>query len=258
MNKLKQYFLPFTKVKNLYIITIIQIVLLALFLEYNGNPVIPKFSNVLSKLSEIVLSASFYDNLFSSIIFIVTGFLYSLIVTVILGLLCEIPFFKFIVKTIITFRYLSVGCLMFVFSQNISSIDELKTVLLLYGVVPFFATSFVGVILSIPPYQKQKALINKYSKFEALYEVVLVGQLDKLLDCIIQNFAIAWSIIVSVEGYAIQGGGLGTLIVKMNRVLKIDEVLAIGIVIIVFGCIFDYLLKLARNSLFPYSSFEKK
>ena len=253
MNKIKQYFLPFNKVKNLYIITIIQIVLIVLFLEFNGNPVIPKFSNVLNKLSEIVLSASFYDNLFSSIIFIITGFLYSLIITVILGLLCEIPFFRFLVQIIVTFRYLSVGCLMFVFSQNISTIDELKTVLLLYGVVPFFATSFVGVILAIPTYQKQKALINKYSRFEALYEVVLVGQLDKLLDCIIQNFAIAWSIIVSVEGYAIQGGGLGTMIVKMNRVLKIDEVLAVGIVIIVFGCLFDFLLRQVKVALFPYA-----
>lgn len=124
--------------------------------------------------------------------------------------------------------------------------------LLMFGIIPFFVTSFLSVVQSTPPEEKWKGYVNKLNRWETLYEVVIVGKLDMLFEVMRQNFAISWMMITMVEGFAMSEGGIGTLLIKSNKYLDLSPVFAMLVVVLILGLIFDWGLTQLRNILFPY------
>ena len=59
--------------------------------------------------------------------------------------------------------------------------------------------------------------------------------------------------ITSVEGLCMSEGGLGTMMIKSNKYLKIDDVFGVLLVILVLGIIFDYLFDVLKVWIFPYT-----
>jgi ABC-type nitrate/sulfonate/bicarbonate transport system permease component len=77
-----------------------------------------------------------------------------------------------------------------------------------------------------------------------------------VIEVIRQNFAIAWIMITAVEGISMSEGGLGTMLIKSNRFINIDNAFAILLIIFMFGILFDYLLGLIRGWLFPHTKLQ--
>ena len=122
----------------------------------------------------------------------------------------------------------------------------------MFGIIPFFVTSFLSVVQNAPVEERWKGYVNKLNRWETLWEVTVVGKLDMLFEVMRQNFAISWMMITMVEGYAMSGGGIGTLLIKSNKYLNLSNVFAMLVIVLALGLVFDYLLSLLRNSLFPY------
>ena len=130
---------------------------------------------------------------------------------------------------------------------------NIKLSLLLFGIIPYFVTSFLAYVNDISRKEYELCYSLKFNSWRTLYEVVIRGKLHFVLEVIKQNFAIAWMMITSVEGICMAEGGLGSMMIKSNKYLKIDDVFAILTIILLVGIIFDYLFSVIKVWAFPYT-----
>lgn len=256
---IKQLLFPFGEVNKHVRIAIIAFwVILFLFLfQVTHSKIIPAPLDIGKSVVKLVSTDSFYEDLISSLITTLKAMFYSILATVCIVYLATIPLFTPIAQFVSKCRYLTITGLVFVFTVISTDTAQLKMYLLMFGIIPFFVTSFLSIVQHAPIEERWKGYVNRLNRWETLYETVVVGKLDMLFEVMRQNFAISWMMITMVEGYAMSGGGIGTLLIKSNKYLNLSNVFAMLFVVLVLGLIFDYALSLARNALFPYLKTKK-
>lgn len=226
--------------------------LIFILFQFFHSPIIPSPTKIFASLFTMLKTKSFYEELLASLITTLKAMLYSIIATVIVVYASTVPVFTPIALFISKCRYLTLTGLVFVFTMLSDNLSDTKMYLLMFGIIPFFVTSFLSVIEQIPKEEKWKGYVNKLNRWETLYEVVIIGKLDMLFEVMRQNFAISWMMITMVEGFAMSDGGIGTLLIKSNKYLNLAPVFAILIVVFLLGLIFDWVLGQLRLFLFPY------
>jgi NitT/TauT family transport system permease protein len=254
---MKKIFLPnfFEKInpRTIAIITIIQAVIFLLLAQFNGNELIPKPLGVIKNLVEMLSSSEFYNNLISTFFLIVKGMGLAIIISLTVSYLSLIPAFKGIPSFVSKLRFLTYTGLVFVFTILLHDGSQIKTAVLLLGIVPYFVTSLLSYFNDIPKKEYELCYTLKMNKWQTLYEVVIRGRLHVVLEVVKQNFAIAWMMITSVEGLCMSEGGIGTLMNKANRVVQIDKIFAILVAVFILGILFDYLFDILKVWFFPYT-----
>jgi len=130
--------------------------------------------------------------------------------------------------------------------------------LLVFGIVPFFTTSFLAVIINIDKQEYELCKTLGYNNWQTLYEVIIVGKADQVFEILRQNFAIAWMMITMVEGLNMSEGGIGSLLIKYNKYNDLTHVISLQLVIFLIGLFFDYLLGTTRHWLFPHSKLKQE
>ena len=224
--------------------------------EIFHSTIIPPPSRIVTSLYNLINSQGFYDDLIASMATTLKAMFYSILFTVVIVYASTIQLFKPLAEFVSKCRYLTLTGLVFVFTVLIGksggSLGDLKMALLMFGIIPFFVTSFLSIVQATAPEEKWKGYVNGLSRWETLYEVVIIGKLDMLFEVMRQNFAISWMMITMVEGFAMSEGGIGTLLIKSNKYLDLSPVFAMLIIILVLGLIFDFALSYLRNILFPY------
>ncbi|HEX8531732.1 MAG TPA: ABC transporter permease subunit, partial [Cytophagales bacterium] len=109
------------------------------------------------------------------------------------------------------------------------------------------------MLKDIPPEEIDHARSLGCSRWEVLWEVVVKGRLDYVLDGLRQNLAIVWMMLVTVESILVASGGLGVLIKNSDKFMNHGRILALQGVILAVGLLLDWLLAAARKTFFPYS-----
>lgn len=255
---IKQLFFPFGEVNKKIRIGVILfwVVLFLSMFELFHSKIIPPPSKIAGSLVDLLGSGSFYEDLIASLITTLKAMFYSILATILIVYASTIQIFRPLAEFVSKCRYLTLTGLVFVFTVLIGksggSLGDLKMALLMFGIIPFFVTSFLSVVQSTPPEEKWKGYVNKLNRWETLWEVIIVGKLDMLFEVMRQNFAISWMMITMVEGLAMSEGGIGTLLIKSNKYLNLSPVFAMLIIVLVLGLISDWLLSLLRYVVFPY------
>ena len=241
---------PNGKQKSLIVIflVVLSLVLFQLF----HSEVIPSPTEIFKSLISMLSTKEFYEDLMASLITTFKAMIFSILITVIIVYASTIPFFKPVAQFISACRYLTLTGLVFVFTMLSDNLGDLKMYLLIFGIVPFFVTSFLSIVDNIPKEEKWKGYVNRLSKWETLYEIVVVGKLDMLIEVMRQNFAISWMMITMVEGFAMNEGGIGTLLIKSNKYLNLAPVFAMLMIVFSLGLLFNFALFKLRFGLFPY------
>jgi sulfonate transport system permease protein len=257
---MKKIFTPFNNIspRSYYFIILIQVVVVVLAWQLSANALIPRPSVVLQTLMAQLTSSQLWDNLLISLVLTLKAMFYSIIITLVISYLSVIRFFQGLAKFIVKCRYLTLTGLIFIFTLLTTDGEQLKLSLLIFGIVPFFVTSFLQVIVSIDRQEYDLCKTLGYNNWETLYEVIIVGKADYVFDIIRQNFAIAWLMITLVEGLSMGGGGIGTLLIKYNKYNDLTNVVTLQVVLFGVGLIFDYLLLVMKYWLFPYSKLKAK
>jgi NitT/TauT family transport system permease protein len=134
---------------------------------------------------------------------------------------------------------------------------DLKITLLTFGMTTFFVTAMAQVVVEIPKEQFDHLRVMGASELRMLWEVIILGTLDKALDILRQNLAIGWAMITMVEGISRAEGGLGAMILNQNKHFKLAEVFAILFVILAVGLVLDYIMALITRVLCPHSVLER-
>lgn len=256
---IKQLFFPFGEVNKKVRIGIITfwVAFFLLMFEVFHSKVIPSPSKVFNSLITMIQTDVFYEELVSSLMTTLKAMFYSILATVVIVYASTIVFFRPLAEFISKCRYLTLTGLVFVFTILSNNLADLKMYLLMFGIIPFFVTSFLSIVQSTPPEEKWKGYVNNLGRWGTLYEVIIIGKLDMLFEVMRQNFAISWMMITMVEGFAMSEGGIGTLMIKSNKYLNLAPVFAMLIIVLILGLLFDWGLSALRNMLFPYIKTQK-
>jgi NitT/TauT family transport system permease protein len=94
-------------------------------------------------------------------------------------------------------------------------------------------------------------------EWHVLWEVVVLGTLDRALELIRQNAAVGWMMLSMVEGISRSEGGVGTLLLNMDKHQNIAMVFAIQLTILAVGLLQDVGLARLRITLCPYVALER-
>ncbi len=252
---LKKIFEPLNLVnrKTVILLITVQSLLVLLLWQLSGGGLIPTPLKVLEGIGRIINSHDFYDNFFSSLSLTLQGMGISIFIALIISYLSLIPFFNPLAKFVIKCRYLTLTGLIFLFTLLTQNGHELKISLLIFGIVPFFVTSLLSIIESIPSEEYDLCKTLRMNNWQSLLEVVIIGRLDQVFEVMRQNFAIAWMMITMVEGLNMSEGGLGTMLIKSNKYIDLSVVFGVLVIIFIIGIVFDILLGKLRFWLFPYT-----
>ena len=246
-------FLDKVNYRTLMLIGLSQLVLFVLFAQFYTSEVLPKPTGIFNSTWRIVSENTFLDNFFATLSLIVKGMGIAITISLSIVYLSLVPFFSGLANAVSKLRFLTYTGLIFVFTILLKDGGQIKIFLLLFGIIPYFVTSLLAYIEEIPQKEYELCYTLKFSKWRTLYEVVIKGKLHLVFEVIRQNFAIAWMMITSVEGLSMSEGGLGTMMLKSNKYLKMDDVFAILVIILVTGIVFDYLFDVIKVWLFPYT-----
>jgi ABC-type nitrate/sulfonate/bicarbonate transport system permease component len=259
LNFLKKLFSPFAHLSDRTYSLLIIIdcgIALLLWQVFAVGGLIPTPGRVVTSILKILSTPDFFDNLFSSLILTLKGMGFSIIIALVICYLSLVPIFYPLAKFIVKCRYLTLTGLIFLFTLITSNGHNLKMSLLVFGIVPFFVTSFLSIIDAINEQEYELCKTLRMNNWQTLLEVVIIGRLDQVIEVMRQNFAIAWMMITMVEGLNMSEGGLGTMLIKSNKYIDLGTVFGILVIIFTMGVCFDFLLAKLRFWFFPYTKLQ--
>jgi NitT/TauT family transport system permease protein len=176
------------------------------------------------------------------------------VVSLLLAYATVMPFFRPVVALLSKLRFLSLVGLTFFFTLMAKSGHQLKLSLLVFSVSVFFVTGMADVIESIPKEKFDLARTLRMGEWRVVWEVIVLGQVDKAFDVLRQNAAIGWMMLTMVEGIVRSEGGVGTILLDQNHHFRLAAVFAIQLTILLLGLMQDYGIGLTKNMFCPYAA----
>jgi ABC-type nitrate/sulfonate/bicarbonate transport system permease component len=181
--------------------------------------------------------------------------LISLIISLIIAYLSPIPFLKPVAVFLSRIRYLPLTGITFYLSILVSGARTMQVWVLVVFMSLYFITSLLAVLKDIPEDEIDHARSLKCSRWEILWEVIIKGRLDYVIDVLRQNLAIIWMMLVTVESILVAAGGLGVLIKNSDKFANHGRIVALQIIILLIGLMLDWILQTTRKGLFRYSTY---
>lgn len=251
-----EIFLPNgTPSKNVISIMIgAQIVLLLSFWIYFTGPLVPKPWSILQKFGELCMSGGLVQELYASTKLCFNAIAIAMVVSVIMAYATIIPMFQPLGFLVRKLRFLPMAGLTFMFTLWTGGGYDLKLYLLAYGMTVFFVDSMICVVEGVTDnaYNHARTIFGG-NEWKVVYERVILGTAHQMIDAIRQNFAIAWTMLVAVEGLVRVDGGVGAMILNENKHLQIESIFAVMFSLIMVGIFIDYAFVFLRDIICPYA-----
>jgi ABC-type nitrate/sulfonate/bicarbonate transport system permease component len=254
---MKQYITPFEKIaksKRTIILSIWVVLLLAIwFAGTSGEKhLFPSPSQVFKGFSDLYIEGLVVHILNSLILCFLSIFL-AIIISMLLAYSWPIPALKPLSEFVTKFRFLPFTGLSFYVALMIHDARNMQIWILVIFLTTFLTTSLIAVIKDIPEEEFDHAKTLKCSRWEVLWQVIVLGRLDYVIDVIRQNLAIAWMMLVTVESIVVASGGLGFLIKNSDKFMNHGRIIALQIIILLIGLGLDAGINFLRKAIFRYS-----
>jgi len=254
---IKSWFRPFEKITKQHsaLISGIWIVLLISlwFIGTSGDKsLFPRPHLVWEGLRDLY-NEGLVVHIFSSLWLCFQATLISLIFSLLFAYLSPIPVFKPVATMLSRMRYLPLTGITFYITMVVSNARAVQVWVLVILMSLYFITSLMSVIKNIPQQEFDHARSLQCSRWEILWEVVIKGRMDYVIEVLRQNLAITWMMLVTVESILVAAGGLGVLIKNSDKFMNHGRIVALQIVILLVGLGIDYFLNTSRKMLFRYS-----
>ena len=214
----------------------------------------PSIPQVLNGFSEL-FNDGLIVHVFSSLGLFIHATIIAVIISLILAYSTPIAALKPLATFISKLRYLPLTGISFYISILINDARSVQTWILVVFMTTFLTTSLLAMIKDIPEEEFDHAKTLGCSRLEILWEVVIKGRFDYVIEMVRQNLAMVWVFLVTVESILAAAGGLGFLIKNNDRLGDNGKVIALQIIIILIGISLDFLLTKLRKLIFRYSTF---
>lgn len=182
----------------------------------------------------------------------------STVISAGLAYLTVIPVFRPLALVVSRGRFLSLVGFSVVFTLMLGGDRPVKLAMLTLGMSVFLLTSLLSIIAEIPRSQYDYARTLRLSEWRVVWEVVIRGTLDKFIDAVRQNAAIAWTLLPMVEALYRSEGGLGVALDIERKYFHMDKVFAIQLLVLCVGLFQDYAIGLIRQIFCPWADLNKE
>lgn len=254
---MKHLFTPFEVLKKntrlLIVLFWIILVLVFWFVSSMGERhLFPSPQQVLTGFTELY-NEGLVVHIGSSLLLCIKAILIAVVISLILTYLSTIPLIRPIASTLSKLRYLPLTGITFYLAILISDARTMQVWVLVVFMSTYLTTSLLTMISSIEQEEFDHARSLKCNRWEVLYEVVIKGRIDHVIEVIRQNLAIVWMMLVTVESILVAAGGLGFLIKNSDKFMNHGRIIALQIVILAVGLFIDFVLNYLRKAFFRYS-----
>ncbi len=257
---IKNFFTPFGELTRSLKLTTVAIWIVILFTFWfvsssiGTTHLFPTPVQVFTGLAD-VWKAGLMTDLVSSLSLCLQAILFSVIISATFAYATTIPFSKSIGTFLSKLRYLPPTGIAFYVTIMVNDARRIQVWVLVIFMSTFLITSLIQMIKDIPDEEFDHAKTLGCSRWEMLWEVVIKGRLDYVIELVRQNLAIVWVMLVTVESILVAAGGLGVLIKNGDRLGSNGRVIAVQAIIILVGIGLDYGLTQLRKLLFRYSTY---
>lgn len=256
---IKKWFRPFEEIASnqRLMLTLIWVVLVAgywIFSSLGTKHLFPTPGQVWDGF-QALYAEGLVVHIVSSLALCLQAALISLVISLIFAYLSPLPALKPVAIFLSRLRYLPLTGITFYLSILVSGARTMQVWVLVVFMSLYFITSLLSVLKDIPEEEIDHARSLKCSRWEILWEVVIKGRLDYVLDVLRQNLAIIWMMLVTVESILVAAGGLGVLIKNSDKFANHGRIVALQIIILLIGLGLDWILHTTRKGLFRYSTY---
>lgn len=179
--------------------------------------------------------------------------LISVVVSLLFAYASSVPAFAWPVKLISKLRYLPLTGISFYITMLLDDGRAVQVWILVVFMTTFLVTGLLAMMKDIPAEEFDHARSLGYNRWHVLWEVVVKGRFDYVVETIRQNLAIVWMMLVTVESILASAGGLGFLIKNSDKFMNHGRIIALQLIILLVGLLLDVLLTGTRKILFRYS-----
>jgi len=253
INSIKNLFTPNAKLSRWAgnaILSVQLLVILAIWQTWQGGA-LPKPLEIASSIVVLFREHDLVWHTLVSTMLCFKAILYALIISVAVAYASTLPVVRDLAVLSTRMRYLTTTGLSFIFAQITPNSEEQKISILVFGITVYLVTSVVAVIVGTKPGELEHARTVGFGAWRTLWEVQILGKLDQIIDCVRQNFAIAWMMLAMVENMFRSQGGLGVILSDANKVYKYGQVFAVFVVVFAMGNLLDWFLSKVRLWVFP-------
>ena len=212
----------------------------------------PTPSQVLTGFSELY-KEGLVVHIFQSLKLCFLSILLATIIALLFAYSWPIPLMKPVAEFVTKFRFLPFTGLSFYITLMVHDARNMQVWILVIFLTTFLTTSLIAVIKDIPQEEFDHAKTLKCSRWEVLWQVIVLGRIDYVIDVIRQNLAITWMMLVTVESIVVASGGLGFLIKNSDKFMNHGRIIALQIIILLIGLGLDWFINFLRKSVFRYS-----
>jgi NitT/TauT family transport system permease protein len=220
---------------------------------HTAGGALPAPGEVLSALATLWNERGLADALATSFLLNAEAIAWSALLSLALAYLTVLPALRPLVGAVSKLRFTGLVGWGFVLTLWARDGHQLKLWMLVFGMVPFFATSMAAVVAAIPAERFDHARALRMGRVRVVWEVVILGTLDQALEVLRQNAAMGWMMLTMVEGVVRAEGGIGTLMLDEQKHLRLDAVFALILVVLAVGALQDRALAWLRRAVCPYA-----
>lgn len=141
-----------------------------------------------------------------------------------------------------------------VFMSMLHNPHRVKVALLVFGAGVFTILSLVQMIEAIPKENFDHSRTLRMSEWRVVWEEVVLGCADQVIDVLRVNGAMLWMMLPMVEGMFKFEGGVGALMEVQNKYMNLDMVFGTVIVILLVGLAIDGFLRLIKSIACPFAA----
>jgi NitT/TauT family transport system permease protein len=189
----------------------------------------------------------------SSLWLCLKAILIAITISLTITYLSTIPVVMPVARAISKLRYLPLTGITFYLAIIISNARTMQVWVLVVFMSTYLTTSLLSMVSSIEQEEFDHARSLQCNRWEVLWEVVIKGRMDHVIEVIRQNLAIVWMMLVTVESILVAAGGLGFLIKNSDKFMNHGRIIALQIVILFVGLSIDFILDYLRKAFFRYS-----
>ncbi len=231
---------------------------LAAYLELASPRLLPTPLQVLTALGELIRDGFLYDVL-KSVYRITVSFLLAVLVAYPLGLLigASASVSAFFSPVVSAFRYLPAPAFVPLLLMWLGAGDGQKVALLFLGVVWFLITVIADHVRSVNRDLVDTARTLGAGTTQLYLTVIAPASWPRVWDALRQMLAVSWTYLVIAEIIAATDG-IGAMMMRAQRFVRVDDVMAGILTIGILGVIFDLLFRFIGKRLFVYEAIEQE
>jgi len=193
-------------------------------------------------------------NTYISLILNILGYAVAIVASILVGFVIGlIPLFRGLLgRYVDALRFVPLAAVTGIFIAWFGIETNMKVQFLAFGIFVYLVPVVVLRIDEVENIYLQTAYTMGATTWQTIRNIFWPHVSSKLIDDIRVLTAISWTYIIVAELVNTDGGGLGAMIFKAQRVSRLDKVFALLLIIIIIGFIQDKFFVWLDKKLFPH------